>query len=156
MYVIRAPQAASHRLATVVTDVQAAVDADVPRDYATVEDAVTALVLKDVELITAAHDSCYHKVKASYAVFPSARASQAIAKCRKSHGSVRKTEKGTSLKRWEKEKWKDKRTGKPCGHAGGGTEYCRPSKHVSKKTPKMYKGKQLQSHITKKVTTGRG
>ena len=28
-------------------------------------------------------DSCYKKVKASYDVFPSARASQAIAKCRK-------------------------------------------------------------------------
>ena len=28
-------------------------------------------------------DKCYNKVKASYDVFPSARASQAIAKCRK-------------------------------------------------------------------------
>lgn len=79
-------------------------------------------------------DACYKKVKAQYDIFPSARASQAIAKCRKASGSVRKTEKGTSLKRWEKEKWVDTRTGKPCG-AGGKNEYCRPTKRVSSKTP---------------------
>ncbi len=43
-------------------------------------------------------DSCYHSVKARYAVFPSARASQAIAKCRKGKGQVRKTKEGLSLK----------------------------------------------------------
>lgn len=80
-------------------------------------------------------DACYKKVKAQYDVFPSARASQAIAKCRKESGSVRKTEKGSSLKRWEKEKWVDTRTGKACG-AGGKNEYCRPTKRVSSKTPK--------------------
>lgn len=80
-------------------------------------------------------DSCYRKVKAQYEVFPSARASQAIAKCRKSSGSVRKTEKGTSLKRWQDEKWVDTKTNKPCG-AGGANEYCRPTKRVSSKTPK--------------------
>lgn len=80
-------------------------------------------------------DACYRKVKASYDVFPSARASQAIAKCRKSSGSVRKTEKGTSLKRWQSEKWVDTKSGKPCG-AGGKNEYCRPTKRVSAKTPK--------------------
>lgn len=79
-------------------------------------------------------DSCYKKIKAQYDVFPSARASQAIAKCRKSSGNVRKTEQGTLLKRWEKEKWVDTRTGKACG-AGGKNEYCRPSKRVSSKTP---------------------
>ena len=31
-------------------------------------------------------DACYHKVKASYKVFPSAYASGAIAKCRKRRG----------------------------------------------------------------------
>jgi hypothetical protein len=31
-------------------------------------------------------DACYHKVKASYKVFPSAYASGAIAKCRKKRG----------------------------------------------------------------------
>jgi hypothetical protein len=80
-------------------------------------------------------DACYKKVKAQYDVFPSARASQAIAKCRKALGSVRKSEEGTSLKRWEKEKWQDTRTGKACG-AGGKNEYCRPTKRVSSQTPK--------------------
>lgn len=80
-------------------------------------------------------DACYKKVKAQYNIFPSARASQAIAKCRKQSGSVRKTEKGSSLRRWQSEKWVDTRTGKPCG-AGGKNEYCRPSKRVSSKTPK--------------------
>lgn len=80
-------------------------------------------------------DACYKKVKASYDVFPSARASQAIAKCRKASGSVKKSEKGTSLKRWEKEKWVDTKTNKPCG-AGGKNEYCRPTTRVSSKTPK--------------------
>ena len=80
-------------------------------------------------------DACYRKVKASYDVFPSARASQAIAKCRKQSGTVRKSEQGTALKRWQAEKWVDTRTGKACG-AGGGNEYCRPTKRVSSKTPK--------------------
>ena len=80
-------------------------------------------------------DACYKKVKASYDVFPSARASQAIAKCRKASGSVRKSEEGTSLKRWEKEKWKDTKTGNACG-AGGKNEYCRPTTRVSSETPK--------------------
>lgn len=80
-------------------------------------------------------DSCYKKVKAQYDVFPSARASQAIAKCRKASGIVRKTESGSALKRWEKEEWKDQKTGKDCG-AGGKNEYCRPTKRVSKETPK--------------------
>ena len=80
-------------------------------------------------------DSCYKKVKASYDVFPSARASQAIAKCRKKKGDVRKGESGSNLKRWEKEKWVDTRTGKPCG-SGAKNEYCRPSKRVSSKTPR--------------------
>lgn len=80
-------------------------------------------------------DACYKKVKAQYDVFPSARASQAIAKCRKASGTVRKTEEGSSLKRWEKEKWVDTRTGKACG-AGGKNEYCRPTTRVSSKTPK--------------------
>ena len=79
-------------------------------------------------------DACYRKVKASYDVFPSARASQAIAKCRKQSGTVRKSEQGTALKRWQSEKWVDTRTNKPCG-AGGKNEYCRPTKRVSSKTP---------------------
>jgi len=80
-------------------------------------------------------DACYKKVKASYDVFPSARASQAIAKCRKASGNVVKSEKGSSLKRWEKEKWTDTKSGKACG-AGGSNEYCRPKVKVSSETPK--------------------
>ena len=80
-------------------------------------------------------DACYTKVKAQYAVFPSARASQAIAKCRKGKGQVRKTERGTELKRWQAEKWQDTKSGKACG-AGGKNEYCRPTRRVSKDTPK--------------------
>ena len=79
-------------------------------------------------------DACYTKVKSQYKVFPSARASQAIAKCRKEKGAVNKSEKGASLKRWQSEKWVDTKSGKPCG-AGGKNEYCRPSKRVSSKTP---------------------
>lgn len=80
-------------------------------------------------------DACYTKVKSQYKVFPSARASQAIAKCRKQSGVVKKSNKGTSLKRWQDEKWIDTRTNKPCG-AGGKNEYCRPTVKVSSKTPK--------------------
>ena len=80
-------------------------------------------------------DACYNKVKAQYDVFPSARASQAIAKCRKGKGNVRKTKSGTALKRWGAEKWQDTKSGKPCG-AGGKNEYCRPTKRISKATPK--------------------
>ena len=80
-------------------------------------------------------DACYHRVKAQYAVFPSARASQAIAKCRKGSGVVRKTKAGSDLKRWQAEKWQDTKSGKACG-AGGKNEYCRPTRKVSKDTPK--------------------
>lgn len=93
------------------------------------------------------HDACYSRVKQQYAnsTWPSARASQAIAKCRKASGHVRKSKAGTSLKRWTKEKWKDTKTGKPCGHSGPGVEYCRPSKKVSRQTPKMPRGAHLRS-----------
>lgn len=82
-----------------------------------------------------ADDRCTRKVKAEYDVWPSARASQAVAKCRKESGDVRKGEKGASLRRWMKEEWRDTKTGKPCG-SGGDSEYCRPTKVVDKdKTP---------------------
>lgn len=103
-------------------------------------------------------DACYKKVKASYKVFPSARASQAIAKCRKESGNVRKGEKGSDLKRWEKEKWVDQKTGKSCG-AGGSNEYCRPTKRVSGETPKTAKelGRSaIQSKIAEKARVGMG
>jgi hypothetical protein len=67
--------------------------------------------------------------------------------------AVRKTEKGTSLKRWFKEDWKDVRTGKACGRKEGesrGTPYCRPSKRVSSKTPKT-SGEMSAAEKRKKV-----
>lgn len=93
-------------------------------------------------------DACYKKVKRQYKVFPSARASQAIAKCRKGKGKVTKSSKGASLKRWEKEKWVDTRTGKACG-AGKKNEYCRPTKRVSSKTPKT-SGEMSKSELARK------
>lgn len=83
-----------------------------------------------------AEDACTKKVKAQYDVWPSARASQAVAKCRKAQGDVRKGEEGASLKQWEAEKW-EAAGGKPCGDAGAGgpRSYCRPTKVVSKDTP---------------------
>jgi hypothetical protein len=99
-------------------------------------------------------DACYNKVKSQYKVFPSARASQAIAKCRKESGNVRKGESGTSLKRWQSEKWVDTRTGKPCG-AGGKNEYCRPSKRVSSKTPVTKSELSLSKLAEKKAEKSR-
>ena len=55
---------------------------------------------------------------------------------------VRKSKKGSDLKRWFKEDWVDIKTGKPCGRKKGesrGTPYCRPSKRVSSETPKTSK-----------------
>ena len=95
-----------------------------------------------------AKDACYRKVKASYKVFPSARASQAIAKCRKSKGKVKKSKNGSSLKRWGAEKWVDTISGKACG-AGGKTEYCRPSNRVSSKTP-VTKSEMSKSQLARK------
>ena len=156
---------ASHPYATTVTSAHNTVDAFVtasgkpPTSHNTkpafkdLRSAVESLIVKRVELVSAC-DACCQKVKRSYKVFPSARASQAIAKCRKSHGDVRKGKKGQNLKRWQKEKWVDKATGKPCGHKGG-PEYCRPSRKVSKDTPKMTSGEKLKKRIAQKRAGGR-
>ena len=95
----------------------------------------------------AKHDSCYRKVKATYAVFPSARASQAIAKCRKK--TSRSTRRKSSLVRWKQEKWKDMITNKPCGQ-GGDVEYCRPTRRISSKTP-VTAGEMTKTQIAKKI-----
>ena len=48
-----------------------------------------------------------------------------------------------SLRRWFKEEWVDVKTGKPCGRQNGekrkGYRACRPSKRISKDTPKTTK-----------------
>jgi hypothetical protein len=103
-------------------------------------------------------DSCYYSAKSRYSKFPSARASQAIAKCRKKSGKVRKTKEGTDLKRWQAEKWQDTRTGKPCG-AGGENEYCRPTKRISKDTPKTkseLSPSKLKAKKAEKLKVGMG
>lgn len=73
---------------------------------------------------------------------------------------VRKTKRGAALKRWFKEDWKDVRTGKACGRSKDekrGTPYCRPSKRVSKDTPKTSKemtSTEKRSRIRQKVKLG--
>lgn len=80
--------------------------------------------------------------------------------------AVRKTAKGAALKRWFKEKWTDQ-NGNPCG--GGktkgskkkptkGIKKCRPSKKVSKKTPKTWKqvGKRKKALVAEKRRVGMG
>lgn len=104
-------------------------------------------ILEDLNYLTEAKDACYRKIMASYGKW-SARAAQATAKCRKAKGKVRKSKKGANLKRWGAEKWEDTKTGKPCG-AGGDNEYCRPTKRVSKETPKT-KGEMSSKELEQK------
>ena len=57
------------------------------------------------------------------------------------------------LRRCDKEKWKDVRTGKACGRSKGekrGTPYCRPSKRVNASTPKT-SGEMSASEKKKKI-----
>jgi hypothetical protein len=74
--------------------------------------------------------------------------------------AVRKTKKGADLKRWFKEEWKDVRTGKACGRSKGekrGTPYCRPTKRISKKTPKTageMTSTEKRSRIAQKKSLG--
>tara|TARA_B100000963_G_scaffold361155_1_gene395167 strand:+ start:13197 stop:13535 length:339 start_codon:yes stop_codon:yes gene_type:complete len=100
------------------------------------------------------HDACYQKTMRTYGGKWSARAAQAVAKCRRKHGIVKKTAAGASLRRWTAEKWVDKRSNKPCGSAGTGIQYCRPTKRVSKDTPAMPRGKALKAAIRSKLATG--
>ena len=57
-----------------------------------------------------------------------------------------------SLRRWFKEEWVDVKTGKPCGRQKGekrkGYPACRPSKRISKDTPKTTK--EMTSRETRK------
>ena len=74
--------------------------------------------------------------------------------------AVRKRKKGAALKRWFKEEWKDVRTGKACGRGKGekrGTPYCRPTKRISKKTPKTageMTSAEKRSRIAQKKSLG--
>jgi hypothetical protein len=100
-------------------------------------------------------DACYHQAMKSYGKW-SARAAQAAAKCRKAKGQVHKSKEGANLKRWEAEKWKDTKTGKDCG-AGGKNEYCRPTKRITKETPKTtseMSSKELKKKKAEKSRVG--
>ena len=72
--------------------------------------------------------------------------------------AVRKTAKGAALKRWFKEKWKDQ-NGNPCGSKKTkGIKKCRPSKKISRKTPKTWKqvGKRKKALVAEKRKVGMG
>lgn len=52
--------------------------------------------------------------------------------------AYRKSKKGAAIRRWLKEEWKDEK-GNPCGSdKNKKTKKCRPSKKVSKKTPRTW------------------
>lgn len=85
---------------------------------------------------------------------------------RRSKMAVRKGKAGANLKRWFKEKWVDQ-NGNPCGggkkkgskkKATKGVKKCRPSKKVSKSTPKTWKqvGKNKKKLVAQKRRVGMG
>ena len=104
-------------------------------------------------------DKCYYEAKEKYDVFPSAYASGYIAKCRKRKGVVRKTEEGSNLKRWYKEKWKDEK-GNDCGSPKNKEiKKCRPSKRIDSKTPKTWSEmgkKEKEKAVKEKKKVGMG
>tara|TARA_R100000005_G_C4960845_1_gene177595 strand:+ start:711 stop:947 length:237 start_codon:yes stop_codon:yes gene_type:complete len=71
--------------------------------------------------------------------------------------AVRKTKAGANLKRWFKEKWTDQ-DGDACGKKKNKVKKCRPSKKVSKKTPKTWKqvGKKKKALVAEKKRVGMG
>jgi hypothetical protein len=73
--------------------------------------------------------------------------------------AVRKTEKGASLRRWFKEEWKDEK-GNECGSTKNkNTKKCRPSKRISKNTPKIWSemsAKQKANAVAEKKRVGMG
>ena len=65
--------------------------------------------------------------------------------------AIRKTEKGSSLKRWFQEKWTDEK-GNDCGSTKNkGVKSCRPSKRVSGDSPKPW-SEMSKSEKTKVVS----
>jgi hypothetical protein len=77
---------------------------------------------------------------------------------RRSDMAVRKGKAGANLKRWFKEKWTDQ-NGRPCGNKKTkGVKKCRPSKKISKSTPKTWKqvGKKKKALVAEKRKVGMG
>jgi len=70
--------------------------------------------------------------------------------------AVRKTKRGLALKRWFSEKWTDQ-DGNPCGSPKGDKiKKCRPSKRVSKKTPKTWSQVDKKKVVAEKKRVGMG
>jgi hypothetical protein len=70
--------------------------------------------------------------------------------------AVRKTKRGLALKRWFSEKWTDQ-DGNPCGSPKGDkVKKCRPSKRVSKKTPKTWRQVDKKKVVAEKKRVGMG
>ena len=70
--------------------------------------------------------------------------------------AVRKTKRGLALKRWFSEKWTDQ-DGNPCGSPKGDKiKKCRPSKKVSKKTPKTWRQVDKKKVVAEKKRVGMG
>jgi hypothetical protein len=72
--------------------------------------------------------------------------------------AIRKTNKGSDLKRWFAEKWTDQK-GRPCGNnKTKGVKKCRPSKKISGETPATWKevGSRKSSVVAEKKRVGMG
>jgi len=73
--------------------------------------------------------------------------------------AVRKTKEGANLKRWFKEEWKDEK-GNVCGsEKNKNTKVCRPSKRVSKDSPKSWSemsGSEKSKVVRAKKKVGMG
>ena len=86
------------------------------------------------------------------------RNAESVEQGRRSDMGVRKGKAGANLKRWFKEKWTDQ-NGRPCGSKKTkGVKKCRPSKKISKKTPKTWKqvGKKKKALVAEKRRVGMG
>ena len=86
------------------------------------------------------------------------RSAESVEQGRRSDMGVRKGKAGANLKRWFKEKWTDQ-NGRPCGSKKTkGVKKCRPSKKISKKTPKTWKqvGKKKKALVAEKRRVGMG
>ena len=104
-------------------------------------------------------DKCYYEAKEKFDVFPSAYASGYIAKCRKKKGIVNKSKKGSDLKRWYSEDWRDEK-GNVCGSpTNENIKKCRPRKRIDSKTPVTWNemsDKEKKRAVAEKKTVGMG
>jgi len=104
-------------------------------------------------------DACYYEAKEKFDVFPSAYASGYIAKCRKKKGIVNKSKKGSDLKRWYAEDWRDEK-GNVCGSpTNENIKKCRPRKRIDSKTPVTWNemsDKEKKRAVNEKKKVGMG